>query len=609
MPGEALFVFGLLLVTIILFASGFLRLDIVAIMVILALMLGGLLSPKEALAGFGDPVVLLIAGLFIVGEGLFRTGVAYAVGNWLMGVAGTNENRLLVMLMLVVAGLSAFMSSTGAVAIFIPVALNLAAKVEVSPSRLLMPIAFASLIGGMLTLIGTPPNLVVSEQLTKEGLKSFGFFDFTPIGVLVLVVGIGYLVLAGRKSLPKETGVQTPAQDRLSLRDLVEVYDLTKQFYRLRIWAGSPLEGKTVVQKMLRTRYGVTVLGIERQRGRHKMVMPALINTELRAGDIIFVVAPAPEVDRLVMAEGLELLELGEDQVKIVAQELGLVEVLLAPRSELLGKTLGEARFRERYGLNVLGVLRKGEPLKTDLNETRLAFGDSFLLGGGWSQISMLQGKQKDFIVLNLPRELDEVAPNRAKALWALVVVMGMICLMTFKLMPSVTAVLLAALAMVLTGCVSTKDAYRAINWESLVLIAGMLPMATALEQTGGVELIVNGLVTSLGNIGPLMLMAGLFVLTSLFSQFISNTATTVLVAPIAVSAALEMGVSPYPFLMTVALAASTAFATPVASPVNTLVLGPGGYRFNDFVKVGVPLQFLAMVVTLLAVPLLFPLG
>jgi di/tricarboxylate transporter len=368
------------------------------------------------------------------------------------------------------------------------------------------------------------------------------------------------------------------------------------------------LERKTVGQALLRTKYGVTVLGVERQQRRTKAVKPAQIGTEFRAGDIIYAIGTDDEVSRLVTAEQLERLEVGEGQGKVAAQELGLVEVLFAPRSEMVGKTLSEARFRERYGLSVLGLLRQGEPLKQELVETPLAFGDSLLMGGGWTQIDLLQGKQKDFLVLNLPKEMSEVAPNRSKAPWALAVTCGMMLLMTFKLVDAVTAVLLAALVMVLTGCVSMKDAYASINWESLVLIAGMLPMATVLEKTGGVELIANGLADSLGDIGPLALMAGLFAITSVFSQVISNTATTVLLAPIAVSAALEMGVSPYPYLMTVALAASTAFATPVASPVNTLVMGPGGYKFNDFVKVGVPLQILAMVVTLLSVPLLFPL-
>jgi len=603
MTGDTLFVFALLLTTVVLFASDRLRLDVVAILVVLALMLSGVLSPTEALAGFGDPVVLLIAGLFVVSEGLFRTGIAYAIGNWLMRVAGTSELRLLIMLMLVVAGLSAFMSSTGAVAIFIPVALNLAARIGVSPTQLMMPIALASLMGGMLTLIGTPPNLVVNGQLTREGLTPFGFFDFTPIGLLVLLIGVIYMVLVVRRLLPKGSEPSNALHDRLSLSDLADTYQITDQMHRLQINPASPLIGNTVAQALLRTRYGVTVLGVARNTG----IMPALSHTELQAGMIIYGVGGQQEVAALAQGEDLQPLTLEESQQHLLAQELGLAEVLLTPHSGMIGKTLSEVRFRERHGLTVLGILRMGKPLPGNVIQTPLAFGDSLLMGGGWKQIALLQSAHRDFLVLNLPREMDEVAPARAKAPWALTIMLAMLIVMTFGLIPNVAAVLIAALAMGFAGCVKAKEIYASVSWQSLVLIAGMLPMATALEKTGGLTLIVDSLVTSLGGYGPLALMAGLFVLTSVFSQFISNTATTVLVAPIAVGAAMGLSVSPYPFLMTVALAASTAFATPVASPVNTLVLGPGGYRFNDFVKVGVPLQVLVMITSLLAVPLLFP--
>jgi di/tricarboxylate transporter len=526
-----------------------------------------------------------------------------------MRVGGTSETRMMILLMLVVAGLSAFMSSTGAVAIFIPVTLNLAAKAGIHPSRLLMPIAFASLIGGMLTLIGTPPNLVVSNQLTREGLDGFGFFEFTPIGLLVLIAGITYILFLGRKRLPKETAeTRKSVKNRLSLQDLIEAYDISDRFHRLRINKKSSIAAMTVAQALLRTRYGITVLGIERQRRGRTMIIPAVTHTELKAGDIILVVDTGSELHRMLKTERLEHLEVKSEHGRIAAQEVGMAEVLLTPRSTIIGRTLNQSRFRERYGLTVLGILRNGKPLEGNLVQTQLLFGDSVLVGGGWRQIELLQAEHENFLVLNLPREMDEIAPNRRKAPWALGIMGGMLVLMAFKLMPSVSAVLLAALAMVFAGCVSMKNAYDSINWESLVLIAGMLPMATALEKTGGIQLIVSGLVGSLGELGPIMLMAGLFLLTSIFSQFISNTATTVLVAPIAMGAATNMGISPYPLLMTVAIAASTAFSTPVASPVNTLVLGPGGYKFNDFAKLGVPLQLLVMALTLLAVPILFPL-
>ncbi|MBK9027121.1 MAG: SLC13 family permease [Propionivibrio sp.] len=608
MTGDILLVLGLLLATILLFASDRLRMDIVAILVLLALMMSGLLAPKEALAGFGDPLVVLIAGLFVIGEGLFRTGVAFAIGNWLLGVAGNSETRLLVLLMLVVAGLSAFMSNTGAVAVFIPVALNLSTKANVPANRLLMPMAFSGSLGGMLTLIGTPPNLVVSNLLSREGMTPFNFFSFTPVGLLILVATIVFIVLIGRLLLPKDGGPKGNAQDRLSLEDLISAYGVKDQLFRLCIESDSPLVGQTLGQVQLRTRFDVIVIGLERQSRGKPVVMPALIQTEYRAGDIIYLAGTEQRVAELLHTlAGMRRLTFEAQQKQIVAQELGLAEVLLTPRSRLVGQTIKDAHFRERYGLSVLGILRMGQPMRGDFLATRLDFGDSLLVGGGWRHIDLLQAEQTDFSVLTIPREMDEVAPYRERAPWALAIVAGMLGLMTFDILPSVTAVLLAGLAMVLARCVTMEEAYKSINWQSIILIAGMLPMATALNKTGALELIVTGLVESLGTLGPIALMAGLFVLTSVFSQFISNTATAVLVAPIALGAATSMELSPYPFLMAVALAASTAFSTPMASPVNTLVLGPGGYRFNDFVKMGVPLQLLAMALTLLVVPLIFP--
>lgn len=609
MTGEMLFVFGILLATVVLFATDRVRLDIVAILVILALSIGGVLSAREAVAGFGDPVVLLIGGLFVVGESLSRTGIAHALGNWLMGVAGAGEIRLLVLMMLVVAALSAFMSSTGAVAIFVPVVLSIAARIGANPARLLMPLAISSLIGGMLTLIGTPPNLVASTALGRADLEPFSFFDFTPIGLLVLLVGIAYVVLLGKRLLP---GGEAPGDadrtERRTMSDLAEAYGIADRFHRLRIGPGSPLAGKTIAEAMLRTRYGVTVLAIERTTRLGTSVSPVLISTGMLDGDVLYVGADDAQAAEVIEKEKLEPLDLDDKRRKGVMQELGMAEFMVTPSSPLIGKTLKHARFRERYGLSILGIQRKGRPQGEATPSSQLAFGDVILVAGGWKNIDLLNAQRTDFVSLTLPAEMQEVAPARSRAPIALLVMLGMLVLLTLGLMASVTAVLMAALAMVVFRCVSMEEAYRSINWQSIVLIAGMLPMATALEKTGGIQLIVDGLIAGVGAFGPYALMAGLFVVTSLFSQFISNTATTVLVAPIAIGAAQAMGLAPHALLMTVAIAASTAFSTPVASPVNMLVLGPGRYRFNDFVKIGVPLQLLAMIVTLLAVPVFFPL-
>jgi len=603
MTSETLFVFILLAITIILFAGELLSLEVVAVLVVLALMLGRVLSPAEALSGFGDPLVLLIAGLFVIAEGLFRTGVLYRISNWVMKVAGTSQTRLLVVLMLVVAVLSGFMENIGTVAIFIPVAINLADKANIGPARLLMPVSIASLLGGMLTLIGSPPNLVVAAELIRNHLTPFRFFDYTPVGLLILVVGIGYMAIWGWKLLPQNTDSQEEPKTRWSIWELIDAYELTDQFHYLHLEQNSALINKTIEQAMVGNRYGVTIVGLERQGH----VIPVTPQTELRLGDRIFVVGSEERVQVLSQSENLSPLTFGEKQKKLVPRELGLVEVLVPPRSKLIGSTLGEIHFRELYRLSVLGILRLGEPLKHDLSDVPLALGDSMLMAGGWQQIGLLQTERDDFLVLTIPHEMSEVAPRRAKVWWALAIFSGMLALMIFDLVPNVAAVLLAALAMILTGCLSLKDVYTSVNWQSVVVIASMLPMAKALDKTGGVNLIVHQ-VAALGQLGPHSLMFGLFVITTGLSQFMSNTATAVLLAPIALSSAKMLGVSPYPLLMTVAIAASTAFATPVASPTNTLVLGPGGYRFIDFLKVGLPLIVLSMLITLLVVPVIFPL-
>jgi di/tricarboxylate transporter len=609
MTGETVFVFGLLLVTILLFASDRVRLDVVSLLVILALMLSGSLSVQEAVAGFSDPVVLMIAGLFVVGEGLVRTGVAYAIGDWLMRVAGTSEIRMIVFLMLAVAGLGAFISSTGVVAIFIPVVLSVAAKTGASPGRLMMPLAFAALISGMLTLIATPPNLIVNADLRQAGLAPLGFFSFTPVGLVVLAVGIGYLLLVGRRLLPGGRLERALPQNRHTLVEFADAYGLAGRGYRLRLKAGSPLVGQTVAKTQLRTRHGVTVVGIRRQERFAASLLPALADTELRPGDELFVLSSETEIVAFVKAAGVERLEFAATHRQIARQELGLAEVMLPPQSDLIGRNLAGAAFRSRHGLIVLGIKRKGKPLQDDLSRETLAFGDCLLVAGGWKQIGLLQTDPRDFLVLSLPVELDEVAPARRQAPLALLSLLVMIVLMTFNLVPNVAAVLLAALAMGLFRCVDGESAYRAINWQSLVLIAGMLPFALALQKSGGVALIVDGLIAGLGQAGPLAMLASIFALTAIIGLFVSNTATAVLMAPIAIATAQALGLSPHPFAVTVAIAASAAFVTPVSSPVNTLVLVPGNYRFNDFVKVGLPMLLLVMLVTLVFVPLLFPLG
>jgi len=608
MTPDALFVFGLLAVAVILFASDRLRPDVVALLIILALIFGDILPVTQVVAGFGDPLVLLIAGLFVVGEGLVRTGVAYQVGVGLTRLAGASESRLLILLMLAVAGLGAFMSSTGVVAIFIPVVLGITARLGISPGRLMMPMAFAALFSGLLTLIATPPNLVVNDALRNAGLQPFGFFSITPIGLLALTLGVFYMWAIGSRLLPTCLPTTGTAGQRQTLLELAEGYNLLDQLHRLRLDPDSPLIGQTVADALLRTRYGVTVVGVGQSERFMETVSPALTTTVFRPADALYVVGPDEAVTTLCAAQDLTRLLIADSQQRSLMQELGLVEVMLPPNSELIGQTLRQAAFRTHHGLTVLGIRRRSQPLPGNLSEEKLAFGDTLLVAGSWKQISLLQSDQRHFLVLNLPAELSEVAPAYRQAPFALAILLMMVLLMAFGVVHNVAAVLLAALAMGLFGCLRMEDAYHSINWPTLVVIAGLLPLAKALEQTGGVTLIADGLVMGLGGFGPLALLAGVFLLAALIGMFISNTATALLMAPIAIAAAQQVDASPYPFAMTVAVAASAAFATPVSSPVNTLVLAPGGYRFIDFVRVGGPLLLAIMILTLLVTPLLLPL-
>ncbi|MDH5526494.1 MAG: SLC13 family permease [Nitrospirota bacterium] len=605
MSADLMFVFGLLAVTIALFVSDRVRLDVVALLVIIVLPFSGVLTMKEAVSGFGEPVVLLIAALFVVGEGLFRTGVAASVGVWLLRVGGTSETRLLLYLIPAVALLSAFMSSTGAVALFIPVVMSLARKSGISPSRLLMPLAFGSLIGGMMTLIGTPPNVVVSSRLQAAGQEPFGFFDFTPIGLVMLAGGMAYMILAGRFLLPGEKAGQAETSHPPFL-ELAARYGIDRPLDRLVIGTGSALIGRTVIDAGMRRHHEVTVVGLRRRGRLLDHILPVLADTVLQAGDELFVMGDVRAIDQICHDDKITRIPFPEGEVRRMRNEFGVAEVMIAPESGLAGKSIQQGSFRQRLGLSVVAVRRGSTPIDAMFSDTRLEIGDTLLVAGAWSYIERLSRHHQDLVVLETPAEMDEVAPNAARAPLALGILAVMLVLMTTGWISALGAALIAALAMVLSGCLRMEEAYRGISWSSLVLIAGMLPLSLALQKTGGIELLAGMLTDGLGGYGPLALCAGLFVLTSLFSQVISNTATTVLVAPIALTAAQAMGLSAEPFMMTVALAASTAFSTPIASPVNTLVLAPGGYRFGDFLKVGVPLQLIAMAITLTLVPLLF---
>ncbi len=609
MNGELIWVLSLLAIAVVLFATGKVRMDAIALMVIIAFVLSGTLTLNEAFSGFSDPNVILIAALFIIGDGLVRTGVATKMGAWLVSVAGNSETKMLIYLMLTVAGLGAFMSSTGVVAIFIPVVLSVSARMNTSPSRLMMPLSFAGLISGMMTLVATPPNLVVNSELLREGLHGFSFFSVTPIGLVVLILGIVYM-LAVRFMLKTDNGDSARyGRKRSTFRDLIREYHLTGRARRLAIRPGSPMIGQRLDDLKLRERYCANVIGVERWRRFRRVIVNVNGVSEFRARDVLLIDMSASDVDlrQFCGEQMLEPMVLRGEYFADQALDVGMAEVALIPDSEMMGKTVREIAFRTRFGLNIVGMKRDGKAMDGSVVDEPLQLGDILLVVGNWRQIALLAKRGRDFVVLNMPVEVDDASPAHSQAPHAIFCLVLMVALMLTDEIPNPIAAIIACLLMGKFRCINAESAYKAIHWPSIILIVGMMPFALALQKTGGVDLVVKGLMDVAGGEGPYLMLGCLFVMCAAIGLFISNTATAVLMAPIALAAAKSMGVSPYPFAMVVAMAASAAFMTPVSSPVNTLVLGPGKYSFSDFVKIGVPFTILVMVVCVLLIPVLFP--
>lgn len=609
MNGELIWVLSLLAIAVVLFATGKVRMDAIALMVIVAFVLSGTLTLNEAFSGCSDPNVILIAALFIIGDGLVRTGVATKMGAWLVSVAGNSETKMLIYLMLTVAGLGAFMSSTGVVAIFIPVVLSVSARMNTSPSRLMMPLSFAGLISGMMTLVATPPNLVVNSELLREGLHGFSFFSVTPIGLVVLILGIVYM-LAVRFMLKTDNGDSArDGRKRSTFRDLIREYHLTGRARRLAIRPGSPMIGQRLDDLKLRERYCANVIGVERWRRFRRVIVNVNGVSEFRARDVLLIDMSASDVDlrQFCGEQMLEPMVLRGEYFADQALDVGMAEVALIPDSEMIGKTVREIAFRTRFGLNIVGMKRDGKAMDGSVVDEPLQLGDILLVVGNWRQIALLAKRGRDFVVLNMPVEVDDASPAHSQAPHAIFCLVLMVALMLTDEIPNPIAAIIACLLMGKFRCINAESAYKAIHWPSIILIVGMMPFALALQKTGGVDLVVKGLMDVAGGEGPYLMLGCLFMMCAAIGLFISNTATAVLMAPIALAAAKSMGVSPYPFAMVVAMAASAAFMTPVSSPVNTLVLGPGKYSFSDFVKIGVPFTILVMVVCVLLIPVLFP--
>ncbi len=622
----------ILIITVAMFIWGRVRADIVALSALAALLVLGILTPAEALAGFSSPIVIMMIGLFVVGGAIMQTGLAKLTGNKLMALSRGNETVTFLLVMLVTSFIGAFVSNTGTVALMMPIIMSLAAGSGMQSSRFLMPLAFAGSLGGMLTLIGTPPNLVIDEVLTETGFKPLAFFSFFPVGIIVIAIGIIVLMPLSKIFLSQKQNGKKKKNGK-SLDDLVDEYQLLDNLHRYIVPSkrtaaaidenGQMMDivGKTLKDLSIQKKYGVSIIEIRNEKkSRLGLVKDVSQNmakscSTIAVHDTLYIMGDEEKIERFAQDYDLRKMK----DVKIDFYDLGLTEIVVMPTSNFAGLRIGDANLRKRFGINVLGVKRGGsssdgkvgkEYITDNLIATRLHVGDMLLVQGEWTNLAHLTADTTNWVVLDQPEKTADKVLLDYKAPVAAAIMLLMIAMMVFDFIPvaPVTAVIIAGLLTVFAGCFrNVEAAYKTINWESIVLIAAMMPMSTALEKTGASALVSQGLVDSLGSMGPTALLAGIYFTTSLMTMFISNTATAVLMAPIALVAAQQVGVSPYSFLFAVTLGASMCFASPFSTPPNALVMKAGGYTFMDYVKVGLPLQIIIGVVMTFVLPLLFP--
>ena len=780
---EIALVLGILAISLILFVSEVIRMDLVALLVLCALAVSGLVDGNQAFAGFSNSAVITVWAMFILSEGLTRTGIADIIGRQVMRIAGTREIALIVVIMLTAAVLSAFMNNIGVAALMLPVVMDVARRTRIAPSRLLMPLAFATLLGGLMTMIGTPPNLLISEVMSQYGFEPFELFDFTPMGGAIMLAGIVFVALLGRLMLPRIEADRGRQQSQRSLRNRYKLQERTfmlrvpmnsilvgktlnesrigsstgliilaltrfgrsetlpsrqtvlrggdgilvqgrvDQFRELQRWSdlviereapvlksmvaakvayaevtlaeGSPLVGQLVRHAGFRSRFNVSVVGLYR---RERYRLTNLSYVPLRAGDRVLVQGEIDDVAELdkfadfsdarmltddalteqynaderlfvvrlpknsglagatleksrladvfdfrvvaifrngklkVMPHGDEVLEGGdllliegqqedldvlrglqelEIETKVApnlgaleSERLTLMDATLDPRSSLAGKTVGELNFRERYGIELAGIWREGGPVGADLADERLEIGDALLMLGPHDRLQLLSN-DPDFLILT---PLGQEPPDTRRAPLAALIMLGVVLSVMMGHAPIAVAAVVGGSIMVLTGCLTMEQAYRAIDWRAIFLIAGMLPLGTAMQETGAATYLANQVMLLLGDAGPWPVIAGLYILTAMATMIIPTAALVVLMSPIVLSAMAEMNLAPETAMMAIAMAASASFTSPISHPANILVMGPGGYRFVDYIKVGVPLTIVVFIMVMILLPIIWPL-
>ncbi len=602
-------------ITIVLFIWGKYPPDIVALLSLLLLFLSGIIDQGEALSGFSNPTVVMIAALFIIGEGLASTGWTALAAQQFIRWAGASTSKMVVILTLGSGALSGFVSNTGTVATLLPVTVSSAWKIGIVPSKMLMPVAFGSNTGGLLTLTGTPPNIIASNALLENGLEGFSFFEFALIGLPLLLVAVLFIRFWGYQLLPNYETKSRPVSIDSEISKYLEDYSIDGTIYRLRIRSMSPMINTKIEDWKLEEKYQLSILRIKRRHPHLFKGIPEYVEfptpkTELYYHDIITVQGRSADIDRLMVDLSLGLLPIDsmktELKESLINQEVGMAEVIVTPRSFFVGKQLPMGSYLEKLDIQLLGISRNNQALSAPY--PKFQPGDALIVRGTWQNIEQLHELYENLVISGQPewmsKDVDQLTYKSWIALGSLVLMV--VCLVG-NWLPGSVAALVSAAIVVLSRCVPLSKIYRSISWGSVIMIAAMIPMGTALQKTGLAQLVADSLVGYLGTIGPVVVLGGIFILTALFSQTINNSATAVLMAPIAILAAQNLAVSPQPFMIMVAISASTSFLTPVGTTTNAMVMTAGGYKFMDYVRLGSPLLVLFFLISMILVPLIWP--
>jgi di/tricarboxylate transporter len=591
---DSILVLAILAGAVILFVSERLRVDLIAMLVLITLSITGLVTIDEAFSGFSSPAVITVWSVYIVSGGLFLSGVADRLAQLMLRLAGENYVRILVVIMLTVGIMSSFMNNIGAVAILLPAVVSVGRKINVPPSKLLIPMSFVSLLGGKMTLIGTPPNILATSIMeTYAGIEPFAFFDFAPMGILLLTTGVLYFVLVGRHLLP----------DRPPGGDIAHDYQIRDYISEMQVTEDSPFAGQTLTETRLGELYDLNVLQVRRD-GAYLGAGAAL---HLNPGDVLTLSGAPDSILKAAEAMDLEKVEewhVEDTQQSVTPESLDMIEVALAPRSSMQGQTLKEADLRAHFGVTVLAVRHGGESLFSDLANVRLNLGDALLIQGTRERIDQIR-RDDQFLKLDSPPLQTR---RTSKAPLAIAILVGVLVAVTAQLLHVSQAMLIGAMLMILLGVLNMDEAFKAIEWKSVFLIAGMLPLGIAMQNTGTAELIAEQITELLGGLGDRAVLMGIFLMTALLTEVMSNAAATVLVTPIAIDAARGLELNPQTFVMAVVIAAATSFLMPIGHQVNVLVYGPGGYKFTDYTKVGVWLNVVIFFLILTFLPLVWPL-